>query len=137
MLAEMKEPQESIPYLDKASNNVHWEGRVFPFSSFYFINETTTLLLNILERNALKFQMPKETIASLLLSQSDFLGESLSGVSADVLAHWVCASISIKGYVLSQEEGERTRARERLLTVREMLHLDEFFGKRKAFRRHE
>ena len=137
MLAEMKEPQESIPYLDKASNNVRWKGRVFPFTTFYFINETTTLLLNIFERNALKFQMPKETISSLLLGQNDFLGQSLSGVSADVLAHWVCASISIKGYVLSQEEEERLRARRRLLNVREMLHLDELFGKRKAFRPQE
>ncbi len=137
MLAEMKEPQGAIPYLDKASNNVHWEGRVFPFTTFYFINETTTLLLNILERNALKFQMPKETISSLLLGQNDFLGQSLSGVSVDLLAHWVCASISIKGYVLSQDEGERLRARRRLLNIRGMLYLDELFGKRKAFRPQE
>ena len=133
MLAETKAPQGSIPYLDKASNNVHWEGRVFPFAAFYYINETTTLLLNILDRDALKFQMPKETIASLLLGQNDFLGHSLSEVSVDVLANWVCASISIKGYVLSQEEGERLKARKRLLNVREMLHLDELFGKRKSF----
>ncbi len=133
MLAEMKEPQGPIPYLDKASGNIHWEGRVFPFTTFYFINETTTLLLNILERNALKFQMPKETIASLLLGQNEFLGQSLTGVSVDLLAHWVCASISIKGYVLSQEEEERLNARKRLLNVREMLHLDVLFGKRKSF----
>lgn len=133
MLAEMKEPQGSIPYLDKNSNNVHWEGRVFPFTSFYFINETTTLLLNILERNALKFQMPKETISSLLLGQNDFLGQSLSGMSVDVLTQWVYASVSIKCYVMSQEEEERWNARERLLNIRETLHLEELFGKRKAF----
>ena len=133
MLAEMKEPQGSIPYLDKASNNIHWEGRVFPFSSFYFINETTTLLLNILERNALKFQMPKETIASLLLGQNEFLGQSLSGMSVDVLTQWVYATVSIKCYVMSQEEEERLNARQRLLNIREALHLDELFGKRKSF----
>ena len=134
MLAEMKEPQGAIPYLDKASNNVHWEGRVFPFSSFYFVNETTTLLLNILERNALKFQMPKETIAALLIGQNEFLGQSLSGMSVDVLTQWVYATVSIKCYVASQEEEERLSARERLLNIRETLHLDELFGKRKAFR---
>ena len=134
MLAEMKEPQ--IPYLDKASNNVHWEGRVFPLTSFYFINETTTLLLNILERNALKYQMPQETIASLLEGQTEFLGQSLSGMSVDVLTNWVHASIAIKCYVMLQEEEERLNARERLLEIRETLHLDEFFGKRKSFRAH-
>ncbi len=137
MLAEMKEPQGSIPYLDKASNNVHFEYRVFPFPSFYFINETTTLLLNILERNALKFQMPKETISSLLMGQNEFLGQSLSGMPVDVLMHWVYASISIKCYVLSQDEEERLNARKRLLNLRETLHLDEFFGKRKSFRARE
>jgi hypothetical protein len=137
MLAEMKEPQGSIPYLDKASNNVHWEGRVFPFTAFYFVNETTTLLLNILERNALKFQMPKETISALLLGQNDFLGQSLSGMSVDVLTQWVYASISIKCYVMSQEEDERLNARERLLNIRETLHLDELFGKRKSFKAQE
>ena len=134
MLAEMKEPQGSIPYLDKASNNVHFEHRVFPFTSFYFINETTTLLLSILERDALRFQMPKQTISSLLLGQNDFLGQSLSGMPVDVLMHWVYASISIKCYVLSQDEDERLNARERLLNLRETLHLDELFGKRRSFR---
>ncbi|HOW59088.1 MAG TPA: hypothetical protein PLO78_05115 [Candidatus Omnitrophota bacterium] len=134
MLAEMEEPQGSIPYLDKASNNVHFEHRVFPFTSFYFINETTTLLLNILERNALRFQMPKETISSLLLGQNEFLGQSLSGMPVDVLMHWVYASISIKCYVLSQDEEERLNARQRLLNLRETLYLDELFGKRKEFR---
>jgi len=137
MLAEMKEPQGSIPYLDKASNNVHFEHRVFPFTSFYFINETTTLLLSILERDALRFQMPKETIASLLMGQNDFLGQSLEGMPVDVLMHWVYASISIKCYVLSQDEEERLNAKERLLNLRETLHLDEFFGKRKSFRAQE
>ena len=134
MLAEMKEPQGSIPYLDKASNNVHFEHRVFPFTSFYFINETSTLLLSILERDALRFQMPKQTISSLLLGQNDFLGQSLSGMPVDVLMHWVYASISIKCYVLSQDEDERLNARERLLNLRETLHLDELFGKRRSFR---
>ena len=137
MLAEMKEPQGSIPQLDKASNNVHWENRIFPFTSFYFVNETSTLLLNILERNALKFQMPKETISSLLMGQTEFLGQSLSGMPVDVLMHWVYASISIKCYVLSQDEEERLNARQRLLNLRETLHLDEFFGKRKSFRSQE
>ena len=135
MLAEMKEPHGAVPYLDKASNNVHWEGRIFPLTSFYFINETTTLLLNILERNALKFQMPKETISSLLLGQNEFLGQSLSGMSVDVLTHWVHASVSIKCYALSQEEEDRLSAREQLLRIREILHLDELFGKRKSFGR--
>jgi len=134
MLAEMKEPQGSIPYLDKASQNVHFEHRVFPVTSFYFINETTSLLLSILERDALRFQMPKETISSLLMGQNDFLGQSLEGMPVDVLMHWVYASISIKCYVLSQDEEERLNARERLLNLRETLHLDEFFGKRKSFR---
>ena len=133
MLAEMREPQ--VPYLDKASNNVHFEHRVFPFTSFYFINETTTLLLNILERNALKFQMPKETISSLLLGQNEFLGQSLSGMPVEVLMHWVYASISIKCYVLSQDEEERLNARRRLLNLRESLHIEDFFGKRKIFPR--
>ena len=137
MLAEMKEPQGSIPYLDKTSNNVHFEHRVFPFTSFYFINETSALLLSILERDALRFQMPKETISSLLMGQNDFLGQSLSGMPVDVLMHWVYASISIKCYVLSQDEEERLNARERLLNLREQLHLDEFFGKRKSFRTQE
>lgn len=131
MLAEMKDPQ--IPYLDKDSNNVYWKGRVFPFAAFYFINETTTLLLNILERNALKFQMPKEAISILLLGQNDFLGQSLSGMSVDVLTQWVYASISIKCYVMSQEEEERLNARERLLNIREMLCIDDLFEKRKPF----
>ena len=134
MLAEMKEPQGAIPYLDKASGNVHWEDRVFPFTTFYFINETTTLLLNILERNPRKLPMPKETVSSLLLSQNDFLGQSLSGMSVDILTHWVYASMSIKCYVLSQEVEERLNARERLLKIREILHLDDLFGKRKALR---
>ncbi len=134
MLAEMKEPQGSIPYLDKVSQNVHFEHRVFPFTSFYFINETSTLLLSILERDALRFQMPKETISSLLLGQNDFLGQTLEGMPVDVLMHWVYASISIKCYILSQDEEERLNARERLLNLRETLHLDEFFGKRKSSR---
>ena len=134
MLAEMKDPQGAIPHLDKASNNVHFENRIFQFTSFYFINETSKLLLSILERDALRFQMPKETISSLLLGQNDFLGQSLSGMPVDVLIHWVYASISIKCYVLSQDEDERLNARERLLNLRETLHLDELFGKRRSFR---
>ncbi|MFH0985258.1 MAG: hypothetical protein V1882_06945 [Candidatus Omnitrophota bacterium] len=137
MHAEMKEPQGAVPYLDRNTNNVHWEDRVFPLATFYFVNETTTLLLNILERDALKFQMPKETISSLLLGQNEFLGQSLSGMSVDVLTQWVHASISIKCYVASQGEGERLNARERLLSIRETLHIDELFGKRKAFRTRE
>lgn len=135
MLAEMKEPQGAIPHLDKASNSVFWEDRVYPYTSFYFVNETTTLLLNIIERDALKFQMPKEkTISSLLLGQNEFLGQSLSGMPVDVLTHWAYASISINCYVLFREEEDRLKARERLLNIREELHLDELFGKRKTFR---
>jgi len=48
--------------------------------------------------------------------------------------HWVYASISIKCYVLSQDEEERLNARQRLLNLRETLYLDELFGKRKEFR---